>query len=164
MLGLVAFILVTIFDVLMRWLFNSPIDGVSDVAPLVVAIVVSSFFPFALAERHHVSIEFLGNLLGPKRRVWLDTFVALVTWIFFLLLAWQFVVYTIDLHEVGQTTWVVQIPVAPWWVFVCLFMVLCVVVQLNILLIQSWRALSGNDVDGSPPAPSDEMPVRHGDV
>jgi TRAP-type C4-dicarboxylate transport system permease small subunit len=147
MLALVAFILLTNLDVLMRWLFNSPINGVADVGPLIVAIVVSSFFPLALAERYHVSIEFLGNLLGARGRAWLETLAALVSLVFFVLLAWQIVVYTIDLNAIGQTTWVVQIPAAPWWAVVSFFLVLCVAVQLNIFLVQLSRAKSERDAD-----------------
>jgi TRAP-type C4-dicarboxylate transport system permease small subunit len=138
---LVVLALLTNLDVLMRWLFNDPIDGVADVAPLIVAIVVASFFPFALAGRHHISISFIGNVLGPRASVWLEAAVALVTLAFFVLLAWQFIVYTIDLDARGQTTWVVQLPVAPWWTVVSFFMVLCVAVQLNVFLSLLRRAL-----------------------
>jgi TRAP-type C4-dicarboxylate transport system permease small subunit len=141
MLFLVALALITNVDVFMRWMFNNPIDGVTDVAPLMVAIVIASFFPFALAGRHHISITFIGNLLGPKGRAWLEATVALVTLAFFALLAWQFIVYTIDLDARGQTTWVVQLPVAPWWTVVSFFTVLCVAVQLIVLLTLLGRAL-----------------------
>jgi hypothetical protein len=57
------------------------------------------------------------------------------------LLAWQFIVYTIDLDARGQTTWVVQLPVAPWWTAVSFFTVLCVAVQLIVLLTLLGRAL-----------------------
>ena len=140
MLALVAFALMTITDVLMRWLFNRPIDGVADAAPLIVAIVAAAFFPLALTGRHHVSIGFLGNLLGPRATVWLAAFASLVTWIFFILLAWQIVRYTIELRQLGQTTWVVQMPIAPWWLVVSLFMVVCVAVQVGIVLAEFSRA------------------------
>ena len=113
MLFLVALALITNVDVFMRWMFNNPIDGVTDVAPLMVAIVIASFFPFALAGRHHISISLIGNLFGPRGTAWLEAAAALVTLAFFVLLAWQFIVYTIDLDARGQTTWVVQLPVAP---------------------------------------------------
>lgn len=140
MLALVAFVLMTIADVLMRWLFNSPINGVADAAPLIVAIVAAAFFPLSLAGRHHVSIGFLGSLLGPRATVWLVAFASLVTWVFFILLAWQIVRYTIELRQLGQTTWVVQMPIAPWWVVVSLFMAVCVAVQVRVVMAEFSRA------------------------
>jgi TRAP-type transport system small permease protein len=140
MLGLAAFASMTIVDALMRWLLNSPIDGVADVGPLVIAIVIASFFPLALAERRHVSIEFLGHFVGTGIRAWLDAIAAFVTLVFLILLVWQIVMYTVDLNAVGQTTWVVQIPVAPWWSIVCFFLLMCIPVQLIVALAQCWRA------------------------
>ncbi len=88
LVGLVAVALVTIGDVLLRWLFNSPVDGVSEVSRLVVAIAIASFFPMALAERHHISIEFLGAWLGPRVRLWLDSLAHLVASPIFLVFGW----------------------------------------------------------------------------
>lgn len=155
MLALLSFILMTNFDVLMRWLFNSPINGVSDVGPLVVAIVTAAFFPLALTERCHVSMGFLGDLLGPRTRLWLDAFAALVTWAFFVLLAWQLVRYAVELHRLGETTWVVQIPIAPWWFAVGLFMVACAVVQLAVVVVEASRARDRQDSREERSAPSD---------
>jgi TRAP-type C4-dicarboxylate transport system permease small subunit len=157
MLALVVFMLMTNLDVLMRWLLNSPINGVSDVGPLVVAIATAAFFPFALTERYHVSIGFLGSLLGPRARLWLDAFAALVTWLFFILLSWQIIRYTVELQQLGETTWVVQLPVAPWWSVVSFLMVVCAVVQLGVVVVEVSRAR--NQRDGT-----EERPVRSDDA
>jgi TRAP-type C4-dicarboxylate transport system permease small subunit len=152
MLGLVGYILMVNTDVLMRWLFNSPMAVVSDVSPLVIAIVVASFFPLALVERSHVSIEFAGALLGRRVHAWLEALAALVSLVFFVLLAWQIVRYALDLRALGQTTWVVQIPAAPWWAVVSFFLLLCVLVQFTILLVQFAAARRGKTDRTDPPA------------
>jgi TRAP-type C4-dicarboxylate transport system permease small subunit len=145
MLALVAFILMTIADVLMRWLFNDPIDGVADTGPLIVAIVAAAFFAYSLSGRHHVSIGFLGGFLGSRATAWLEAFACLATWVFVVLLAWQIVRYTIELGQLGQTTWVVQIPIAPWWTVVSFFLVVCVAVQLSVVLAAFSRAKNWRD-------------------
>lgn len=159
MLGLVALTLLTNFDVFMRWMFNRPIDGIADIAPLLVAIVISSFFPFALAGRHHIAINFLGSMLKPRPRLWLEASVALVTLTFFVLLAWQFVLYTIDLHDSGQTTWVIRMPVAQWWMAVSAFMALCVVVQVTVVLAQLGHAFRRRDTDDPGSVSSEDRPT-----
>jgi TRAP-type C4-dicarboxylate transport system permease small subunit len=157
MFVLMAFIVLTNVDVLMRWLLNRPINGVADVAPLVIAIVVGALFPYALAERYHIAIEFMGSILSLRLRLWLKATVALVTLVFFTLVAWQIIVYTLDLRASGQTTWVVQIPAAPWWYVVSFFMVLCVFVQLGIFLSDAYRALTcDGSKGGDPEACADE--------
>ena len=144
LVGLVAVALVTIGDVLLRWLFNMPIDGVSEISRLVVAVAIASFFPMALADRHHISIEFLGSALGPRARLWLDTFAHLVTSLFFLVLGWQFILYTIEIGEAGEATWLLGWKAAPWWVVVTLFMLICIPVQTSIFLNHLRDSFSAN--------------------
>ncbi|MAF47381.1 MAG: TRAP transporter small permease [Rhodospirillales bacterium] len=139
LVGLVVLTVITIADVLMRWLFNSPIDGVADIARLIVAINIAAFFPLALAERHHIAIGFLGKALGPRIHAWLEVLASLVTSVFFLALGWQFILYTDELQASGETTWLLGIPVAPWWAVVTLFLLICIPVQLIVFLAR-WRA------------------------
>ena len=46
--GLLVIAAMTIVDVLLRWLFNSPIDGVTEITRLLISISAASFFPIAL--------------------------------------------------------------------------------------------------------------------
>ena len=153
LIGLVAVALVTIADVLLRWLFNSPVDGVSEISRLVVAVAIASFFPMALADRHHISIEFRGAWLGPRARLWLDSLAHLVTSVFFLVLGWQFIDYTVEVNESGETTWLLGWSVAPWWTVTTIFMLICIPVQAVVFYRQIRAALSG---DVAPP-PSDDF-------
>lgn len=151
--GLVVVALVTIADVLLRWLFSTPVDGVSEISRLVVAVSIASFFPMALAERHHVSIEFLGAAVGPRLRRWIDAFAHLSTLFFFLILGWQFVLYTMELRESGETTWLLGWRVAPWWTAAAALMLLCIPVQSVILWVQIRSAIRGE----SPMPPSENF-------
>jgi TRAP-type C4-dicarboxylate transport system permease small subunit len=138
--GMVAYALITIFDVFMRWAFNSPLDGVADANRLMVAIIIATFFPMAIAERHHVTIRFLGNALGPKVSAWLDLFGAALTLLFFVVLGWQLVRYTNDLFANQEATWLLGWPVGPWWATATAFMILCVPIQIVMFFVQARRA------------------------
>ncbi|MEE8396591.1 MAG: TRAP transporter small permease [bacterium] len=160
---LVAVALVTIGDVLLRWLFNSPVDGVTEVSRLMVAIAIASFFPVALADRHHVAITFLGGALGPRARAWLEALSALVTSLFFLIVGWQFILYTLDLNASGETTWMLGWKVAPWWAVTTFFMLLCIPVQIIVLTNQCRVAFRG-DVEVPPPEMKPEpVPYDNGE-
>ena len=147
LVGIVAFALVTIIDVLLRWLFNSPIDGVADTNRLMVAVVIASLFPMGLAERRHVTITFLGGALGRRVCGWLDLFGALLTTAFFVLLSWKLVSYTRDLFESHETTWLLGWPVGPWWTVVTAFMFFCAAIQI-IVLAATWRMAWRGNPDG----------------
>lgn len=139
LVGLVGFVVVaiaTIIDVLLRWLFSMPIDGVAEISRLIVAVSIASFFPLALADRHHITIEFLGAALGARARAWLDLLAHLITLIFFIALGWQFVLYTMEITESGESTWVLAWKVAPWWTLVTIFMLACIPVQALMVYYQ----------------------------
>ncbi len=150
LVGLVALALMTIADVLLRWLFNSPLDGIADIGRLMVAIVIASFFPIALAERHHITIGFLGKFLGRRADAWLQAFASLVTGVFFVFLGWQFILYTTELHTSGETTWLLGLAVAPWWGAATLFLLFCVPIQLLVVVSQFRAATRRNLSDQEP--------------
>lgn len=134
LIGLIAVTLLTIGDVLLRWLFLAPIDGLHEVTRLLYAIIMASFFPIALANRNHISIRFLGKWLGPGISAKLDAFGDMVTFIFFVLVGWQFIVFTGELMENNEITWILAWPVAPWWGLATMLLLLCIPVQFIVLM------------------------------
>ncbi len=141
LVGLVVVALVTIGDVLLRWLFDSPVDGVGEISRLVVAVSIAAFFPMALADRHHISIEFLGAWLGPRARLWIDSLAHMVTSLFFMLVGWQFILYTIEVEDSGETTWLLGWDVGPWWIATTIFMLICIPIQILVFYRQIGLAL-----------------------
>jgi len=133
-LGFVVLACVTIADVLLRWIFAAPIDGFAEVARLMVAILTATFLPAALLERQHISIEFLGKWAGPVWHRVLNTFAAVITLAFFTLMSWQFVGFTQELADAGETTWIIGIKVAPYWWVTTVIIFFCVPAQLMVLL------------------------------
>ncbi len=133
LIGLALLLLIalaTVLDVLLRWLFNSPIVGLSDTYSLFMALILASCFPLCIYKRGNVTIRFIGNALGPRVRNILDAFGNLVTLIIFSLMAWQFWLYTDQIALDGETTWVLSWPVSPWWRVVTILIIICAPVTL----------------------------------
>ena len=141
--GFVAVALFTITDVFMRWLFNSPVDGLEEVNRLVVAVAISCFFPLAIAERHHIAITFLGSALGRLSSAWLRALASVATTLFFVLVGWQFINFVIQMQDAGETTWILGWPVTPWWIAVTVILLTCVPAQLIVLVADFTHALAG---------------------
>lgn len=140
LIGLIAVTLVTIIDVLLRWLFSAPIDGLNEVLNLLYAVILASFFPTALIDKSHLTIRFLGGWLSPRVSHGLDIFGAFMTWLFFIVVGWQFVVMTQEFFTNNETTWVLAWPVAPWWGVTTALLLLCIPVQLVMLISQISRS------------------------
>lgn len=158
LIGLVVLAMLTIADVMMRWLFSDPLDGISDLYRLLVALVVASFFPSAFAERGHISINFLSAILPRAGRKAVAVLASIVTLAFTGVIGWQFILYCMEVYEAGETTWLLGISVTPWWMGVTALLMLCIPVQLIVLLadLASDDAVSsghgGEIVDSKPAA------------
>ena len=147
-LGLLGAAIVTVIDVLMRWLFDSPLEIWDDLSHLVFALVIIACFPAGLLQGHNITIRFLGAACGRRSAHWLEWFGSALTWIFFGLVAWQFVVMTVEHRAAGETTMTVKLITWPWWAGATVLVAVCVIVQAVVLAGHWRRALDGDGPGG----------------
>lgn len=142
---------VTLINGLLRWLINQPIAGVADVGALAIALAVSCCIPIAMMERSHITLRFVSSALPSVGRL-LDVVVDIVVAIVLALMAWQFWKYAGDVLATGERTFVLRIPVSPFW-FACGFIlwiavaVQCVIVALSIgRVVEAWKPATRADL------------------
>ncbi len=98
-------------DAFSRWLFNTPIPGMEDVNIVMIAVTVASFMPALFIERANITVNLVGRAAGPRVSAWLDAFGHLLAFVFIVLLAWQYLLYAVDL---GPTyTVILELPKRP---------------------------------------------------
>lgn len=148
-IGLLVLALLTVVDVLLRWLFNTPVEGVDDITQLALAVAIASTLPTGLLHGHDVTIRFLGKGLGNRATYWLDAFGAALTLIFFVLLTWQFGVLTLDHLRSNNTTMIAEFITWPWWMVAGLFATLGTAVQSVVMAGEFRRALRGGGEGGT---------------
>ena len=137
LLLLMALAAMTLADGLLRWLANRPIEGVRDLGAVIVAVAVCCCIPVGLMERANISIRVAKDLLGERASRVLEAFAALVV---IGAMAWQFTVYAGKIARVGETTWILKIPTAPFWYLVAGILWLAVAVQLIVLILEIGKA------------------------
>ena len=135
LLLLMALAAMTLADGLLRWLANRPIEGVRDLGAVIVAVAVCCCIPVGLMERANISIRVARDLLGERASRVLDAFAALAALAVIGAMAWQFTVYAGKIARVGETTWILKIPTAPFWYVVAGILWLAVAVQLIVLIL-----------------------------
>lgn len=146
LIGLAALLIlaiITMADVGMRWLFNQPITGVDDLAKLVVAIAIAASIPAVLATRQNITIRFLGKALGRRAELIFEIFGSLIVLAVMAGMAWQIQIYTDELRQSGETTWLLAIPVAPFWQVVSVLLFLSVPIQVVVIAGLVVTALRG---------------------
>lgn len=125
--------LLTMADVLLRWLFKAPIRGLMDVTALACAVIIASYFPALLARRGNITIRaFAGVGTGRIGRA-LDTFGALVTAVFFALMTWKYIEYSIEMTQANEATVVLRWLTGPWWWVVTVMIGVTTIVALVVL-------------------------------
>ncbi len=128
--GLLVLAAATTVDVVMRYVFASPMRGFVDIASLSGAILLAACMPYVLSSRGNIAIDALGAALGERATRWLDRFAALVSACFFGVMAWQYIRFAQGLKLDGQTIPVLRWSLWPWWAVVALFIVVAALAAL----------------------------------
>lgn len=131
--GLCLLATMTLADGLGRSLLNHSIDAVRDVGGLVIAVAVASCLPMSLIERSHISVQLFGSWRPGWGRA-AEAFAAVLVLVSMVAIAWQFKLYASKLAAAHETTWVLQIPAAPFWWVVDVILWAAVLVQAVIVL------------------------------
>jgi len=130
--ALVLIALVIVTDIVLRYVFDKPMEGLEDISRFTFAIVVATCFPAGLLQGHNVTIRFLGKALGSGRAAWLDAFGAACTLVFFVFLAWRFGVFALDEARHHRYTQTLEVPTAPFWSVITLIVAVAVPVQVAV--------------------------------
>jgi len=155
--GLVVIGALTMLDGLARQFGLPRLPGFGDVTQMFFAIIIASCFPAGLLHNQNISVTFLGKALGRRTEAWLEVFASSVTFIVFALLAYQFLLMTIDYQATGRVTPTILVPVAPWWWVTTAIIFLCLPVQLWMVWARLQEALTGKVLIDAHIASTDEM-------
>ena len=105
----VSFLMLMMFlvatDVFLRYLFNSPIEGVYEAIELMMAMVFCYGIAFTQRHKGHVSVNLLISRLSERKQTVIDCCVSLVTLIIFVLITWQSFLKANVALESGETTY-----------------------------------------------------------
>ncbi|MFO7600163.1 MAG: TRAP transporter small permease [Candidatus Desulfacyla sp.] len=139
--SLVAMMLLTCADVLMRYAFSRPIIGTYDLVSLMGAVVVSFAMPYTMLKKGHVAVEFLIQNLSKDTQRIIETFTHLIAVSLFSVLIWQAIILAMDMKAAGEVTPTLLLPFYPilYCMAVCFFG-LCLAILVNLSHIWTKRA------------------------
>ncbi len=109
-LVLILLMLLTTADVVGRYFFNSPINGVFDLTHFAVSIMTYLGLAYCGWRGAHVVIELLYDKLPPFARRTLNRVINLAGCILFGLISWRTAVQSIDVREMGEASQMLEIP------------------------------------------------------
>ncbi len=137
-IAVVLMMLLTVLDVILR-LFRSPIPGTYEIVGLLGALAISFALGYTSMEKGHIAVDFLVQRFPEKARMVISVINNLIAMIFFILAAWQSVLYGTGLMKAGEVSMTLQVPTYP---FVYGIATGCILLCL-VLLVEIMRLLRG---------------------
>jgi TRAP-type C4-dicarboxylate transport system permease small subunit len=138
-----AFImLLTVADVFLRF-FARPIPGTYELVGFVGSMIISFSLPYTSVQKGHISVEFLVQKLPRKARVIVNIINALIAMVLFGVIAWQSILYGLNLKAAGEVSLTLQINTYP---FVYGVAAGCAMLSV-VLFIEILRQLRGAEIE-----------------
>lgn len=131
--ALMSLATMTIADGLMRSLANQPIEGVRDLGGLAIALAIACCLPVVMIEKGNITIR-LAEAASPRLSRVLEVIASALVLCVMVALTWQIWLYAAKMLRARETTFVLQIPVAPFWFGVSVILACAVLVQALVML------------------------------
>jgi len=138
---------VTVVDVTLRYVFNSPIPGGEDYGSLSLCVLVATAIAYSARTGGQVSVELFVNLAGPRITRWTDLVARLLTVAMLVVLGWQLIVAGLSAAKYGEASFALLIPLEPFFYILAFSMALYALVLTAEIIVRHKR--------GNPPPSAD---------
>lgn len=123
--SLAAMMFLTFTDVLLRYLFNNPIQGKEELVSFLMAIVIPFSIVFCAQQIAHIRVDFIIEGFPKIVQKFFQILNNLLMLVLFIPITWQSFIFVVDEFESKLTSPVLYIPVYPFIAVVALaFLVL----------------------------------------
>lgn len=111
--AVVAMMLLSVADVILR-IFGRPIPGTYELVGFLGTIVVSFALAFTSIEKGHIAVELLFEKFPQRAQLAIESFGNLIGALLFGVIAYQAVLYALDLKKSGEVSATLQMPAYPF--------------------------------------------------
>ena len=126
-------------SVMMRWIFNEPIDGDFEYVKMATAVAVFTYLPYTQARRGNIMVDTFTGWMSERARNMLDAVWDLVYAGFMGFCAYALVFGTFATYRSGETTMQRQLIL---WPSIALATALCMLLTLT-ALVTAFRLICG---------------------
>ena len=132
---------VSIADVILRGVADSPIVGLNEITEVFFAVAIAACFPAGLTRRIHITVDLLADRYGRRLTAWLKLAGAVTLFWMFSLLAWRLGDIAAELAEAQDTTVILEIPTWPFVWMVAGLVTLGAISQFVVIGVEAAKAL-----------------------
>jgi TRAP-type C4-dicarboxylate transport system permease small subunit len=134
--------LMTVVSVSGRAAMSMPVPGDVELTQLGVALCISLCLPWCQVHGANIIVDFFTQKVAPRQQAVLDGFGALALAVMAALLSWRTAVGAISIHEAGETSVILGLPM--WWTYAMLAPGLAL--TCLVALVQAGLLFGGRDI------------------
>ena len=127
---LFAMMLLTVVDVVARYVFSRPLRGAFEVTELMLLVLIFAGLPLVSFSNEHAVMDFIDRVLGPRSQLRLERGVQLVNALFMFLLTWLVWRKADRIWAYGDTSDVLRILYGPFVYFMAVTLALAGLIHL----------------------------------
>ncbi len=117
LLALVVLALVTVIDVIGRYVCNRPLLGALELSELMMVFLAFGCFAYTELQKDHVEVDVFVNRFPPRARAACETFAAVLSTGLWGLIAWRTAMQAQKVRAASEVTSNLLLPVYPFlWV------------------------------------------------
>lgn len=121
-------------DVLLRYIFNSPILGSYEIVEYMMALLIPFGVVYCAHTKGHVAVDILFDRFPKRFQGILSVLTSLAVLVFFVLIAWQNILFIVESYAQKITSGVLYIPTYPFVTSLAVgFVALCLVLLMDFL-------------------------------
>jgi TRAP-type C4-dicarboxylate transport system permease small subunit len=114
--ALVVLMMVTVFDVLLRYLFNSPIRVSYEMVEVMLLVFVFNGMPAAFFGRRHIVIDLLDGVFGASITRILIRMADVLSVLCLAVLAWAMLLPATQAYQYGDIKLELRLPIYVLWI------------------------------------------------
>jgi TRAP-type transport system small permease protein len=113
-LVLAAVMMVSVVDVVGRYVFNRPLPGSSEITEILMAILIYAGLPLVSLRRAHIAVDLLDPVTPPGLTRIRDAVVGIVSVFVLAIIAWRLWAYADQIRSSKDVTEYLKLPLAPF--------------------------------------------------
>lgn len=142
---IIAVMVMTVYNILGRWLFDEPFRGTVELTQLAMIGIVYLGMAYAQDNGNHIAVDLLYSRMPKPVRIVMDWFATLLSLVILALLAWQLYEYAGILEQGGRVTASRGIPLY-WAAYVAIVGIVAFALALVRVSVDRIRASRNGDV------------------
>ncbi|MFI8480093.1 TRAP transporter small permease subunit [Pseudomonas sp. NPDC078700] len=128
--------LVSVYEVIMRYAFNAPTDWAHETTTFLVASIFALGGPYALATNRHIQIRILLDRLSPRKRNWLEIFNLVLGVVFCLAIGYAAWVLAFNATHSPTGAWRLETSGSAWNPPLPAFTKIVILIAIAIMAVQ----------------------------